>query len=393
MCRMGDWTPKPKAGVDVMGLDLSGEEGFVLSRIDGATSVQGLQHLTGLPESRLQQILDRLVETGAVQPQAVAGAARAAGPGPSLPDGLDDLDDLDDLPGDGMMTLEDQAPLCDTEQDGRDTLQDARDDEDEPRDDDEQEAGADADEEGEEGEDEEEYEGSATTWRQLFETELHPLPRDQRVEMARSAEGDRLCALCFDPDPGVIRAVLENLNTGLQHARLIANHHRNPVGLDALAHRAQFVRDAHVQRLLLRNTQTSDAILRRLLQGKPLIQLFQLTKNREMTERAKRNVRQAFRRAFQRADAEERVGLVFSSEGRCLNSLIGLSLDARTTALLCGRTYNSSLLIQNLARWPATPPNVLTHLFKQPAVRRAPHLKQVILQHPNCPSQLKRQGR
>lgn len=387
---MADWKPKPKSDVDVMRLDLSGEEGFVLSRLDGATSVDNLQHLTGLPEGRLHEILDRLVETGAVQARSELESA----PATSL---LPGLDDLEELQGDGATTLEDQAPVADTHVEARGTHQDVDAGvvaglDDDLRSDDDGDDG-DSDDSDDEQEEAEDGGGDATTHRQLFETELHPLPRDQRVEMARTAEGATLCAFCFDPDPGVIRAVLENLKAGLEHARLIANHHRNPVGLDALAHRAQLLRDGQVQRLLLRNPQTSDPILRRLLQNKPLAPLFQLTRSRELTERAKRNVRQAFRRAFQRADAEERVALIFSTEGRCLNALIGLSIDAKTTALLSGRTYNSSLLIQNLLRWPATPPNVIAHIFKQPALRRAPHLKQLVLQHPNCPSQLKRQAR
>ena len=364
---MAVWRPKLKTGVDVTRLDLSGEEGFVLSRIDGATDVRNLQHLTGLDEGRLQRALDRLIEAGAVEAPAATDAGSSMGGG-GIPRASDVARDLDDPP---------EELAIEGDGDAHDDVQDAT----------HEDASADASEDTPALD-----EAAARTYRQLFESELHPLPRDQRVERARVAEGPTLTAFCFDPDPGVIRSVLENLHVGLEHARLIAAHHRHALGLDALSRRAAFLRDGQVQRRLLQNPQCSDALTRRLLQGKHLSQLFQLSKSREMTERAKRNVRQSFRAAFQRAEAEERVGLVLSTEGRCLAALVGLSLDSKTAALLSGRSYNSSLLIQNLARWPATPPILLTHLFKQPALRRAPHLRQLVLQHPNCPSQLKRQG-
>src|SRR5690554_6503556 len=74
--------------------------------------------------------------------------------------------------------------------------------------------------------------------RRLFETMLRELPREQRILMARTVVEAPLEALCFDPDPGVIAAVLENPTTGFVHARLVAMHHRNPVGLAALARKA-----------------------------------------------------------------------------------------------------------------------------------------------------------
>ena len=52
----------------------------------------------------------------------------------------------------------------------------------------------------------------------------------------------------------------------------------------------------------------------------------------------------------------------------------------------------SSTLIQNLARWPTTPPQILRHLAKQSTIRNNPGINRLILQHPNCPSDLKRGG-
>jgi len=49
------------------------------------------------------------------------------------------------------------------------------------------------------------------------------------------------------------------------------------------------------------------------------------------------------------------------------------------------------MLVRNLARWPATPPPVLTHLMRQAHVKRSPALRNLILRHPNAPSELKRE--
>lgn len=228
--------------------------------------------------------------------------------------------------------------------------------------------------------------------RRLFETVLRLLPREQRILMAQTCVDAPLEALCFDPDPGVIAALLDNPAAGLAHARLIALHHRNPVGLATLARRAALARDALVRQRLLQNPQSTEAILRGMLNGKPLLQLFPLTTSRDLTERSRRLVREALRQAFHRAEADERVGLIVKTEGRCLRGLSGIPLGAKAAALLASTTISSSLLVQNLAQWSPTPPNVIEHLMRQPLVMRAPHLRHALLRHPNCPSRLKRGG-
>ena len=78
-----------------------------------------------------------------------------------------------------------------------------------------------------------------------------------------------------------------------------------------------------------------------------------------------------------------------TTEGRVLATLSGLSLDGKSAALLCARTLSSTLLLENLARWPATPPNLVGHLLQQPLVRRMPNLQAALKRHPNCPGHAK----
>jgi hypothetical protein len=224
-----------------------------------------------------------------------------------------------------------------------------------------------------------------TAHRALFETRLHPRPEDERAALAERAGEPELSALCFDPVPAVVCRVLQNPRVGLAHARLIAAHHRNPVGLEAVAARAPFPGDREVQRLLLRNSQTPEAVVRKVLSSRRLAEVHALGQSHELPERHRATARSVLRRRFAAAPPEDRVELIVGTEGRALAALSGLALDGRSAALLCARSLASTLLIENLARWPATPPPVIGHLLKHPLARQAPALRALLRRHPNCP--------
>jgi hypothetical protein len=198
------------------------------------------------------------------------------------------------------------------------------------------------------------------THRELFERTLHALP-------------------------AVIQRVLENPRAGLVHARLVAAHHLNPVGLEALAARVAFQRDPEVQRLLLRNIQSSDPLVRRLLSSRRLVEVYNAGHSPELPERHRRTARDLLRSRFAAASPDERVELIVVTEGRVLQALSGLALDGRAVALLCARTFTSALLVENLGRWPGAPPPLIAHLLKQPIARQAPPLRALLKRHPNCP--------
>ena len=228
----------------------------------------------------------------------------------------------------------------------------------------------------------------AGNWRALFERELRALEVDARVEMARHASDERLNAFCYDPSPRVISALLENQRFGLAHARLVASHHLTGAGLDLLCRHQVFARDRKVQRSLFRNSTTPQGLMLRIFQTFRLAETFRWTVGRESTDRVRSVAKKQFRTKFPQTSAEERVQLILKTEGRCLPQLVGVALGGRATALLCRRPLVSTLLIRNLARWPSTPPPVLQHMARQPAVRRSPMLRNEILRHPNAPSRL-----
>jgi hypothetical protein len=222
--------------------------------------------------------------------------------------------------------------------------------------------------------------------RELFERKLHALAAESRVSFALNAEEPVLSALCFDPLPSVAVQLLNNPRFGLQQARLLAAHHPHPSALQALGARDLFLRDAEVQRLLLRNVQLPPSVLHRVLGPRRLLELFKLSVSHDLPEKNLRATREALRHRFANAAPEEKVELLFHSEGRVLVQLTGLPLDQKTAALFCGRTVSSLLLVQNLARWSATPPAVLAHLLKQPVVKHQPQVRALLLHHPNVPA-------
>lgn len=223
------------------------------------------------------------------------------------------------------------------------------------------------------------------THLRLYRERFFDLPVDERVQLAGTSSGANLSALCFDAVPEVIRQLLQNPLCGLAEARWIAAHHQNAAGLEALLGRGDLIRDTQVQRLLLRNPQLNESQLRRLTQSRRLLELWKLSVSRESTTQTRNAIVKVLRTRFPNASADERVELIFTTEGRVLASLAGLSVDGHTTALLCARTYASVMLVQSLGRWSATPPALIAHLYKQPLVMRQARLKLMLSQHPNAP--------
>lgn len=370
---MADWIPKPNLSVDLKRLTLSAEDGFVLSRLDGHTSTGHLPALTGIPPERLQVILARLVAQGALQPApgAPSAPAHATPPAPRAPAPASstEVPPLEARPGEP----EQNSP--------HDSL--AHEDPSEHL-----EAEAPESEEAEAAE--EEPAEALGNYRQLFETRLHPLTEDERTAQAHAAEDPELSAFCFDPVPAVIKAVMENPRTGLAHARLIVRHHRNPTGLEAVCARAAFAADSGVRRWLVRNPQLPSGLFRRLWSSRRLMELHKVTIDRDIPEGTRRTARELLRQRFSTGPAEEKAELILNTEGRSLVALSGLAVDGKTVAMLCGRTYRSPLLIQNIARWSAAPPALVAHLLKQEAVRRQPQLRMLLQRHPNAPADVRR---
>jgi hypothetical protein len=235
-------------------------------------------------------------------------------------------------------------------------------------------------------------EADALNYRQIYEIRYRELEVGQREDSARLASGSELFALCLDPAPQVVSALLENPQFGLGHARSVAQYHPTDRGLEILARRAPLLRDSHVQRRLLQNAQAPDVVLDRVLRQKRLIDVYRLSIDRDLPERNRVRVKSRLRPIFTRAEPEDRVALIMKTEGRCLVNLTGCTFDGRTTQMLCNQTIASTLFIQNLARFPATPPALIAKLLRSPPVQRQPQLRALLTKHPNAGGEAKRRG-
>jgi len=229
-------------------------------------------------------------------------------------------------------------------------------------------------------------------FRRLYETRFRDLPQGARELAARQASGGELFALCMDQTPQVIAALLDNPQFGLAHARLAASHHHNDRGLEILARRAALLRDSLVKRRLLQNAQVPDVVLERILGMERLPAIYRASIDRDLPERNRVRVRARLRPHFMRAEPEDRATLILKTEGRCLACLAGCTFDARTTQILCNHTAFSTLFLQNLARFPATPPALIAKLLGSPLVQRQPALRALLMRHPNAGSEARRKG-
>ncbi|HJV21761.1 MAG TPA: hypothetical protein VJ570_03640 [Holophagaceae bacterium] len=319
------WTPRLKEGLDLTALPLDPRQGFLLSQLDGDTDVPHLALLMGATEAEVADILEHLVVLGALE----------------VPEGALAPPDPEPLPAPPPAEPEPPAEPFEDEADG-------------------------------------------TTQRERFETVLKPLGGDARQALARTAQEPDLSALCFDPLPEVIQALLENPRMAGLQARLVAAHHRTSAGLEALVGRTAFAHDEGVRRALLRNPILPPALYRRLWSNRRLHEQYLVAISKEAPEQTRTMAREVLRTTFVQRAGDERAELIVNTEGRCLALLPTATLDGQATAILCRRTYTSTLFIQNLGRWSACPPQLVAHLRRQDLVKRNAVLRQMLERHPNA---------
>jgi len=418
--------PKP-SGTPAAQSARTPEENFVLARIDGRLSVNDIATMTGMEEGRVEQIVTKLANEGALElegyessqrlpdvpsdvalpadPQSVTSLADfAAALGmdptafaaersrPALEEAVEEarVESRSNYPPpavheDSSPALDEDIPTLDPDIHGvaDEVTADAADEPMPPPSD------------GEVGDETPDVDDPNTAentknYRQLYQTKFHIMTADQRVTYAHTASGSELFALCLDPDPKVIAALLENHNLGLDHVRMIAFHHRTGTGLEIMARRQEYLRDVMVERRLLRNPMCPEQVTGRIMNPKNLLVTYKSMVDREIPELTRTRIRGHFRKKWTMAPPEDRADLILRTEGRPLIYMTGCTFDARTTQIICGKNIASMLLVQNFAKFPATPPGILAHLIKQPYVRKNPGMKKLLLQHPNMPGEVKR---
>jgi hypothetical protein len=128
---------------------------------------------------------------------------------------------------------------------------------------------------------------AAANYQRHYELVLSIKTVDERAHIAATGTKADLFALCFDKEPGVVRALWENASLDSEHARFASFHHRTALGLERLYDRGDFARDIQVQRRLIRNPLLSEPLLRRLLMPKRLIDIYKVMLDRDVPERSR----------------------------------------------------------------------------------------------------------
>lgn len=355
------------------GLALTSEEGFVLSRLDTALTREQVVELTGLAGERIEQILSLLEDKGLVVSDTPSMRPVMA----TIPDGDFDGEAPYEAVVDDEATTPDLPPSAPSAPSapGPTSIEPPAWSEPPPR----QELELDPN-------------LHDPTFRKLYDLRLRALPLEKRIALAGRQAREALFALCLDPEPVVIRAVLMNPELVRSHARVIALNHTDPTGLELLASTRDLLDDPLVEWLLLRNAHVSAELATRILGPKGMHAVFEVWSDEVVAEPARAVARELIHARFAAAPAEERAALIWGSEGAVLPALAGLMLDGRTVTLLCSRSYTSVIFVRNLLKFGSCPGPLLGYLSKQGLVRRNPQLRSMVLAHPNTPQDAKRRG-
>lgn len=220
--------------------------------------------------------------------------------------------------------------------------------------------------------------------RELYERSFRGLAPSARAAKAQHASGEELLALCHDPHPQVVLALLANAGFGPLHARIVAHFHQNATGLDLLARHGELLRDPDVQRALLGNPRLTPSLAERVHAAASLDALYQHASDPALPAEVRRALGPVLRARFGAATPRERADLVYWSEGKALAFVDGAPLDEETAAGLGRRAITSTELVIRLAAHPGTPRSLLVALDQQPLVAGRRDLRELIRRHPNA---------
>jgi hypothetical protein len=367
---MNTWKPRINNQLDYSNLRLSSDEAYVLSRIDGVTSLDDLASLTGQSLDWIKEIVAQLIDQGAIDLDSLPNKSRPARRKAKKDERIEHHFSEEEIAfrvetSDGLEGVVDLAKLREDIRNQNETT-------------------------AEEVQLEFHDDSDIARFRQVFDAELAKMTREVRIDKAENASGDELCALCFDPSPKVIEAILDNPRTGPTHVALIVSHHQSAEGLNQLAKRPELCHHQQVWGKILGNKRCSDKLYLAILEVLSIVEVYDCCLDNELSTRARRNALQMLRKKFRHASPDECEEFIIATNGGCLSVLTGAHLSTKTIERLCRRTFDSSGLVHSLASFLTTPPKLIAHLFRQPVVQRSMTLKQLLKRHPQCPPQLKR---
>ncbi len=336
---------------------LTPEEGYVLSRLDRPVLRTEVAALVGMPPEKADAIVARLLEAGVIALDGDAARAAAAAERPAS--GSRSVAAVGSAPPAGPRRFRSTPDL---------------DAEDRPS------WGGPLRESAPPGAEPEE----ARAARELFERSLRGLAPSARAAKAQHAAGEELLALCHDPHPQVVLALLANSAFGPAQASVVAHYHQNATGLELLARHGELLRDPDVQRALLGNPRLTASLAERVHAAAALDELYQHAIDPALPAEVRRALGRALGARFGAATPGERADLVYWSDGKALAFLDGTPLDEETATYLGRRAITSTELVMRLAAHPGTPRSLLVALDQQPLVSGRRDLRELLRRHPNA---------
>ena len=226
----------------------------------------------------------------------------------------------------------------------------------------------------------------------VYEQKIRGLSLAMKILLAQTASGDELSALCFEPNPKIIRIAIQNPSFGKRQAQLVAKHHHSGSGLEFLTSFPLLVSDAAVKSGLFKNSFSSEVVLRRCFGTLSLFDLNNLSAGHEATEKSTKLARLFLREKFDNSSPEQCADFIIRTEGRCLKYLTGVRINHETAKILSRHAFTSLLLVRNLLIFPGLPPEVLRGMTKSIFVWNHPEFRKRVLGHQNCPFDIKQKN-
>ena len=217
---------------------------------------------------------------------------------------------------------------------------------------------------------------------QTFETEtwqdeyLHTWPRlplGLRRHLARIAPREAFQLILSDGSDEVLEAFLENPKIAQAEILVLIDRARTQYLIGKLSRTPKWYASHTVKRRLLSNPHTPFEVACRILDYLPFVEL-----------------RQSFRKAFQRLYDGEKKAILLSTEARVLKELTVLTeKDKRVLLQLIKQPQVSRSLILNLARSTLTPPEVIQLIARRKSWVLDTSVRRALLTNGKTPQKVK----
>lgn len=202
-------------------------------------------------------------------------------------------------------------------------------------------------------------------YHEVYQSAYKHLSLDEKIRLASTGDSRDLSALCFDIHPQVIQTILQNQQSGLTQARLIARYHHSGAGLDYLTSNPALAGDRGVRESIFRNPVSGEVAWKRCFRFMNLFVLHNFINSREGTEQSIAFAKKELVDKYNSSTPDVKANFIIRNEGRCLILLGGAAVNVPVAKIIMQRKKVSSILKRNLLRLEAIPPGLKAFLNRQ----------------------------